>query len=405
MCLKAFQIIILILYITNGFLALDRRLSVTLNPHCDSCDNSTIIFLHIEAEGEDDVLHHIWDFTAKPSVLLAVTPKRYNLSIQWNDYMLGGENTVQFTPAPYYSTGVVLDKIYEFNDENDTGELNVGGNSSHPITVLDTKYFNWTIKQLLDETGKVVLSVEAENYTDPLSTFKTGTVQIVMTTYGELVHGEMLPHLLLSSNASQMDITLNNLSTQYKNSRFAMQIVTASSDPANSTLNIKAKKTLDDEHSPGVFTIVEVMSDGVEAEKESGAYIQWRPVVYTTSSRDMTNSTESVQYSIQKLSEPTTLLNGSLLFNFYGYKLLEIQASATNVSFGTSGDGFYRKTNFAAWTMLLGYGHPPAESFSMLVTLVLAIGLGLPALLIVVGGVCVVVRRISRNKDDLFLSR
>lgn len=402
---KIFQAVIVILYITNGFFALDRKLSVTLNPQCDDCDNSTVIFLHIEAEGEDDVLHHIWDFTGKPSMLLAVTPKQYNLSIQWNNYKLGLENSVQFTPTPIYSTGLVLDKIYEFNDENDTGELNVSGNSSSPIIVLDTKYFNWTIKQFSNETDKVSLTVEAENYTDPMKRVKTGSVQIVMTTYGELIHGEMLPHLLLSSNASQMDITLNNLSTLYKNSRFAIQLVTASSDPANSTLNIKPKKTLDDEHSPGIFTIVEVMSDKVEAEKESGAYIQWRPVVYTTSTRDMTNSTESVQYSIQKVFEPTSLLNGSLLFNFYGYKLLDIQTSMTNVSFGTSGDGFYRKTNFAAWTMLLGYGHPPAESFSMLVMLVLLIGLGLPALLIIFGGVCIVVRRISRNKDDLFLSR
>lgn len=76
-----------------------------------------------------------------------------------------------------------------------------------------------------------------------------------MTTFGELGHGEMLPRLLISSNASQMDITLNNLSTLYKNSRYAVHIVTASSDPANSTLNIKPKKTLDDEHSPGVFTV------------------------------------------------------------------------------------------------------------------------------------------------------
>ena len=63
----------------------------------------------------------------------------------------------------------------------------------------------------------------------------------------------------------------------------------------------------------------------------------------------MTNSTESVQYSVQKLSDPVALLNASLLFSFYGDKLVEIQTSATNVSFGSSGDGFYRKTNFAAW--------------------------------------------------------
>ena len=78
---------------------------------CIRDSNSTIIFLHIEAEGEDDVLHHIWDFTGKPSVLLAITPKQYNLTVQWAEYMLGGKNCVQFTPAPFYSTGVIIDKV------------------------------------------------------------------------------------------------------------------------------------------------------------------------------------------------------------------------------------------------------------------------------------------------------
>lgn len=67
--------------------------------------------------------------------------------------------------------------------------MNISGNSSHPITVLDTKYFNWTIKQLIKENDKVVLTVGAENYTDPLKTVKTGSVQIVVSKhnfYGSL---------------------------------------------------------------------------------------------------------------------------------------------------------------------------------------------------------------------------
>jgi hypothetical protein len=54
---------------------------------------------------------------------------------------------------------------------------------------------------------------------------------------------------------------------------------------------------------------------------------------------------------------------------------------------------------------MLGYGRPPSENFSLLVILVISIGLGLPALLIIISGLVMAVRRISQKKDDLFLNR
>jgi len=54
---------------------------------------------------------------------------------------------------------------------------------------------------------------------------------------------------------------------------------------------------------------------------------------------------------------------------------------------------------------MMGYGTPPAEDFSLLVIFVISIGLGLPALLIVISGIVMAVRRISQKKDDLFLNR
>jgi hypothetical protein len=54
---------------------------------------------------------------------------------------------------------------------------------------------------------------------------------------------------------------------------------------------------------------------------------------------------------------------------------------------------------------MMGYGTPPDENFSLLVIFVISIGLGLPALLIVISGIVMAVRRISQKKDDLFLNR
>jgi hypothetical protein len=54
---------------------------------------------------------------------------------------------------------------------------------------------------------------------------------------------------------------------------------------------------------------------------------------------------------------------------------------------------------------MMGYGIPPDESFSLLVIFIISIGLGLPALLIIISGFVMAVRRISKKKDDLFLNR
>ena len=56
-------------------------------------------------------------------------------------------------------------------------------------------------------------------------------------------------------------------------------------------------------------------------------------------------------------------------------------------------------------TFMMGYGTPTDEDFSLLVIFVISIGLGLPALLIVISGIVMAVRRISQKKDDLFLNR
>lgn len=78
-----------------------------------------------------------------------------------------------------------------------------------------------------------------------------------MRAFGGESHGETLPHLLHSGNASQVDVTLDHLATKYKSSRFGLHLISVNTEqPAdNKTVDIKSRKTMDDEHAPGIFTV------------------------------------------------------------------------------------------------------------------------------------------------------
>lgn len=82
---------------------------------------------------------------------------------------------------------------------------------------------------------------------------------------------------------------------------------------------------------------------------DCGGYLQWRPIVYLSSAREMTASTESFQYGSLPLQDPIHDLNNTLPYSVLGSSIAGMLVSATNVTFGTSGDGFYHKTKYATW--------------------------------------------------------
>ena len=77
-----------------------------------------------------------------------------------------------------------------------------------------------------------------------------------LSAFGKTEHSVLQPHLLHTNNATQIDVQLEKLPTtsQFR-SRFAIGLVLISSDPANATIYQESRKSLDDEHSPGVFTV------------------------------------------------------------------------------------------------------------------------------------------------------
>ena len=102
-------------------------------------------------------------------------------------------------------------------------------------------------------------------------------------------------------------------------------------------------------------------------------WIQWRPVCYTSTQRDIGDSTGLYQTTIRNVSDEN--LNNTLLewlsLNLDTRFLL---MKGFNVSFGVEGDGFYQASNYTAWTMVTGHGRPIGDQFSLMVILVMAIG-------------------------------
>lgn len=81
----------------------------------------------------------------------------------------------------------------------------------------------------------------------------------------------------------------------------------------------------------------------------TGSFIQYRPVSYTHPERDVSTATELHITIPANLDNPTTQLNTSLAWVYYGSLLDTILVQGFNVSFGMSGDGLYTKTNYSTW--------------------------------------------------------
>ena len=88
-----------------------------LNPGCppeiclNNNDPNAITVVHISSDGRNDTLHYVWDFTGKPSILIALTPLNTNLTINWKNFMDDEENSIEFSTKPIYTSTAVMNRV------------------------------------------------------------------------------------------------------------------------------------------------------------------------------------------------------------------------------------------------------------------------------------------------------
>ncbi|XP_058059539.1 glycosylated lysosomal membrane protein-like [Anopheles bellator] len=374
---------------------LQRKLTATLNPNCPDfvCRNdSGITLVHIAAESATDTIHYVWDFTGTPTILVALTGKDVGLHINWTSLMDSKPGSVQFSKPPQYTFMAVINRIFQYDDADDRAMLDAGSN----VFVYDPHNFTWNRSLLWSNEQDVMLAINAGD--DFL--FK-------LNAYSTKDHGMDFPHLLHSSNATQIDIVFNNITNRFVNPRFAIELLFVVSEQivVDSAFEVTKRKTLDDEHTPGIFEIVDVLSPGAFTFS-AGGYLEYRPVSYTHPERDVATSTETRQSQPAKIESPAAVLNTTLAYAIFGAELdgAKLVVQGMNISFGVSEDGFYRKTNYTTMTFQVGYGLPPVEELSAFVLIVAGIGIGIP-LVVLVASVIYVCTRKLRNRGPFHQER
>ena len=194
----------------------------------------------------------------------------------------------------------------------------------------------------------------------------------------------------------QIDLIAKNFLSNYTSPRIALELLIVSSEnKTEGSFHVNKRRNLDDEFTPGIFDVYNIVSPR-STNDSCGAFLQYRPVCYTTKDRTVSGSTELKQGAIQDFinnEKEIEMFTYTLPYSYYGYKLSSIIAQGTNITFGMTGDGFYSRTNYISFSLLMGMGEPPIEKLSNFVITFAAIGLGIPMLVFLIGGCYVGIKR------------
>lgn len=237
---------------------------------------------------------------------------------------------------------------------------------------------------------KVLATKYAFNDTDSMN---IGAIVYNLHTYGDKGHAWHFPHLLHNSNSSQVDVVFDKFKTKksFTGPRMAIEYVFISKeDPQiNGTkFDVIRRKTLDDEHTPGIFELDTLLTPKT--------FIEYRPVSYTGPERDVSTSTNT---HLGPLAAPnSTELKPTLAAAFFG-NLTGLLAVATNISFGMNNDGFYTRTNYTSFAFQMGLGAPPTEEVSKFIVILSLVGVGIPVLLLIIGTTCICLKRVRRYRQ------
>ncbi|PIK39641.1 putative glycosylated lysosomal membrane protein A [Apostichopus japonicus] len=204
-----------------------------------------------------------------------------------------------------------------------------------------------------------------------------------------------------TSKAHILNFALKNISTAYKQPRFAVEVILVGGDKQQNGTSFSISRSIADQYTPSVFYVDNI--NFANSNSSQGGYMSWKPVAYTEEERHLANGRMVHQYGLNTTSVGY-VPSYSIAHAFYG-NLSQLNLSSMNVSFGNDGDGYYAASNYLVWGGLIGYGEAPLDGLSMLILIIISAGLGLPALLILGGGSIICLKKLAkkRNYDKLMV--
>lgn len=380
--------LILVLYIGANLINADREASVTVNPDCTDprctqpVNNSYVNLVYVKLTGSSDVVHIMYSNIQALTIMLFRTNLNVNLKINWDNLLSNNASlmreSITFSEPPLEYGGYEISSIYEFIDYAGNADMS----KSNETYTYKTSKLSW--KQFNQTSGILEGFNEGTN----------GTYKFLIRYPGKEERDKVLPHLLLKPESSSIDFQIDSVDPKSAYSKFAINFLFLS-DSQN--LAITTKRTIDDEYTPGTFKLWN--AEVLNSENSAINYLQWKPIFYYSDPKSLENSTITKQYD-SKSSDSGACGLGLAFYD--EYKLF----TSMNVSFGLEGnmkDGYYfKQTNFSAWAFSVGMGAAPNEKMSPIVTLVIFVGFGLPALAIAIGLVVMVVKKIRGSRTSEF---
>ncbi|XP_022095872.1 glycosylated lysosomal membrane protein A-like [Acanthaster planci] len=384
---------ILLALLAKG-LAADRKLSITYNEQCDipECMGSHLDnqpnLVHVTGTGDNDTVHFLWSSIGTPTFLLARTTHEAQLVVNWaallQDTTTG---SISFKPADsvLYSSALMFTKLIEYNDTEDDGMMK-SKDVLVPTVLNGLQWQNTTINQTEFSAMFNTSLGELGDY---------GTIAMKLTAFSDSGRLTSLPHLPHTENSTQLDLTMQNLTSNYVNTRFALEMMVVGSSNGSGGVELKQDTTIDDQYTPGTFSVLNLKLPN----SPEGSYLQWKPVSYVLTERTMENARHVYQYNLDTKRDQIKMPNASIAHAFFSAAEM-VQVGAVNISFGITKDGFFKKTNYTSWSASFGYGKPPEEYMTLTVYIVISVGLGLPLIIVVFGGTGVCISKHRQKKRN-----
>jgi hypothetical protein len=388
------KLALVILLFSTAVLAADRKVETQWNPNCtvDACkqpnaQGSWINLQYVKLTGTNDVVHYLYSNIQSFTIMVFKTNLTAELSIDWPNLLSNNasliNNSIKFTDTVYETAGYEIASIYEFNDVDGTADMTqVPANQTfeHRTDSFVWRQFNATS----NVSGVFEASYPSAN----------GSFRIQVRYPGSDQRDVDLPHLLLKPEGTSVEFVIDDVQPVFNMSKFGVNVIYLTKYDLITKTSLS---TIDDEYTPGTFKLW-----NADVTDESGSvrnHLQWKPIFYFATPKTLENSTITHQYDLSDNKVVSTGIGRSVFGPDRKFK-------AMNVSFGLEGnekDGyFYKQTRFSSWTFSVGLGPAPVETMSFVVTLVIIVGFGLPALVILVGLVVMIARKIRNSRHSDF---
>ncbi|KAL7381170.1 hypothetical protein ABVT39_001419 [Epinephelus coioides] len=360
---------------SSGDTTYRRQLSVQLNPGAPAPPQGFDL-LHMRAVGVNDTLHFLLCSLGAPTLLLVHTnTSSSTVKVNWSQFSdrnVSSSLKVEPESSIIYSTAVVFSRLLEYDDVNNTADP-----TSDLFPPYELQNFTWSPLNLSGLTA--VLCGAA-------ATFTAGSLCLQLSVFESDGRGQSWPRLLHTANSSQLWVWLDGVLPRASHSRFLLELQAVGG--AYPPSRVEVHQSIDDEFTPSIFKVSQWVSS-VNSSSEVLGFLQWKPVAYRRPHPALEDATPCRHSDPRPQSSEGTAAASGLIRAFY----TEPQTFGLNMSFGLAGDPFYNSTNFLRWTVLVGTGSPPVDSFSPMVLAIMAAGLGTPMILLLVGGVFVCIRK------------